>query len=85
LLTTIPIEGSDLRLGTLFVLSSKPLNEEQMILLDIFATFIGNQLSYMMLDALEEKRRNSTFLALIQTLSRPELESFKTIIEKIDL
>ncbi len=85
LLTTIPIEGSDLRLGTLFVLSSKPLNEEQMILLDIFATFIGNQLSYMMLDALEEKRRNSTFQALIQTLSRPELESFKTIIEKIDL
>ncbi|RZI48999.1 GAF domain-containing protein [Lactococcus kimchii] len=80
-----PIEGNRLRLGSLFVLTAEPLSNEQIMLLDTLSTFIGNQASYIMLEELESQRRENSFASLIQSLSRPELETFKTIIEKIDL
>lgn len=41
-------------------------------------------MSYIMLSELETKRRNETFVSLVQSLSRSELEAFKSIIEKIE-
>ncbi|MGX7010866.1 GAF domain-containing protein [Lactococcus cremoris] len=83
-LTLIPIEGNHLRLGTVFLLTDAPLNQEEAILADFLSTFIGNQMSYIMLSELETKRRNETFVSLVQSLSRSELEAFKSIIEKIE-
>jgi len=71
-------------LGTLFLLTDSPLEEEEKILVDFLSTFIGNQMSYIMLAELEGQRRNETFVSLVQSLSRSELEAFKSIIEKID-
>lgn len=73
-----------MRLGTLFLLTDSPLEEEKRILVDFLSTFIGNQMSYIMLAELEGQRRNETFVSLVQSLSRSELEAFKNIIEKID-
>lgn len=73
-----------MRLGTLFLLTDSPLEEEKRILVDFLSTFIGNQMSYIMLAELEGQRRNETFVSLVQSLSRSELEAFKSIIEKID-
>lgn len=78
------IEGNHLRLGTLFLLTDSPLEEEKRILVDFLSTFIGNQMSYIMLAELEGQRRNETFVSLVQSLYRSELEAFKNIIEKID-
>ena len=83
-LSFLPIEGNHLRLGTLFLLTDSPLEEEKRILVDFLSTFIGNQMSYIMLAELEGQRRNETFVSLVQSLSRSELEAFKSIIEKID-
>ncbi|MGF2128011.1 hypothetical protein ACQUED_00015 [Lactococcus lactis] len=71
-------------MGTLFLLTDSPLEEEKRILVDFLSTFIGNQMSYIMLAELEGQRRNETFVSLVQSLSRSELEAFKSIIEKID-
>ena len=73
-----------MRLVTLFLLTDSPLEEEKRILVDFLSTFIGNQMSYIMLAELEGQRRNETFVSLVQSLSRSELEAFKSIIEKID-
>ena len=83
-LSFLPIEGNHLRLGTLFLLTDSPLEEEKRILVDFLSTFIGNQMSYIMLAELEGQRRNETFVSLVQSLSRSELEAFKSIIEKVD-
>ncbi|KEY63187.1 transcriptional regulator [Lactococcus cremoris] len=44
-LTLIPIEANHLRLGTVFLLTDAPLNQEEAILADFLLTFIGNQMS----------------------------------------
>jgi GTP-sensing pleiotropic transcriptional regulator CodY len=84
ILTFVPIEGNHLRLGTIFVLTDTPLEEEERILVDFLSTVIGNQMSYIMLSELEGQRRKETFVSLVQSLSSSELEAFKSIIEKID-
>ena len=83
ILSFFPIEKNHLSLGTLFILSDRPLSEEEVILVDLLATFIGNEMAYLIREDLEKERRNESFLSLIQSLSRSELEDFKNIIEKI--
>jgi len=84
-ITVAPVYGSSLRIGTIFILSNNPLEVEQLILVEFLASIIGTQLSYLMLEELENKRRDNTLATLVGSLSRTELESFKAIIEKIEL
>ncbi len=80
-----PIYANDLRLGTIFALSGATLTFEQLALLEVFSTIVGIQLASSMLERLEAERRDATITSLLQSLSRSELETFRTIIEKIEL